>query len=539
MIHGLSKHSTVGAGTGINYFLSENYFDKETHEWRQRTPAATLLEGNPSAMRVLCESLDFKHKYTSGVLSFSEEETALINSTRGMKGKIIEDFKDFAFAGVKKDCRNILLVQHEHTGRLEIHYMIPRIHLESGKYFNPFPPNYNGKQGPGNNNEFILQNDSFVDQVCNKYGLQNPRDTKIRRSVELPQFDPQRNIKKQVVAAIDNLIDAGAVSSREDMLIFLQKQGAEITRKGHNYFSFKFEGMSKAAKLEGELYSEQPFSEIAKRHSKRDAKFEAERAGTESRYSETLTFRSTEVESRHRIPAGVAERAEDRFAKSSAGLQKTHKELSEIRDVINNFSPPAASAARNLVNQNKLIAEPLINIPKTSPRSIVAPNISTGNKVHDELLAKYHNDMAGAIKKDILYRQKLSGDYAKLAKETIKKIESAVKDMFSFAVSMYTGQNFYSPGKTLQYEFSELKLKVEKLIEDIKLEVQLAKKTERHIKKIDKLSVGEDGSGDKYRFGFAIKTKIKPEELDHGKNSDQQAERHATEPAPAPTLPGK
>jgi len=53
-------------------------------------------------MRLLCESLDFKHKYTSGVLSFSEEETAIINSTRGMKGKIIEDHKDFAFAGVKK-----------------------------------------------------------------------------------------------------------------------------------------------------------------------------------------------------------------------------------------------------------------------------------------------------------------------------------------------------------------------------------------------------------------------------------------------------
>lgn len=67
--------------------------------------------------------------------------------------------------------------------------------------------------------------------------------------------------------------------------------------------------MSKAAKPEGELYSEQPLSEIAKRHSMRDAKFDGERAGTESRYSETLSFRSTEVESRHRIPASVAERA--------------------------------------------------------------------------------------------------------------------------------------------------------------------------------------------------------------------------------------
>ena len=539
MIHGLSKYSTVGAGAGIEYFLAENYFDKQTQEWRQRTPSATLLEGNPSAMRILCDSLDFKHKYTSGVLSFSEQETALINSTHGMKNKIIEDFKNFAFAGVKKDCRNILLVQHEHTGRLEIHYMIPRIHLESGKYFNPFPPNYNGKRGPGNNNDFISQNDSFVDQICNKYGLQNPRDAKVRRSVKLPQLDSQKNIKKQVAAAIDNLIDAGAVSSRDDMLVFLQKQGAKITRKGSNYFSFKFEGMSKAAKLEGELYSEQPFSEIAKRHSERDAKFEAERASAESRYSETLAVRSAEVESRHRIPAVVAGRTEDRTAKSSAELQKSQKEFSEIRDLINSFSPSTANAARNLVNQNKLITDPLINIPKSSPRSIVAPNISTGNKVHDELLAKFHNEMAGAIKKDIMQRQKLSSDYAKLAKETIKKIEGAVKDIFSVAVSLYTGQNFCSPGKNLQDDISKLKKKITTLIDDIKTEVQSAKKAESRIKKLDKLNVGQGEGGNEYRFGFAIKTRIKPEELDHGKNSNQQAERHTTESALAPAPPGK
>lgn len=155
MIHGLSKYSTNGAGAGIDYFLAEEYFDRSEKGWGKRDPAPTVLEGNPSAMRTLCESLDFKHKYTSGVLNFSKAETSLIDLKPGTKEKSLKSSKKSAFAGVKEDCRNILLVKHNHVGRIKIHYMIPRIHLESGKYSNPFPPNYGGRHGTGSNKEFI------------------------------------------------------------------------------------------------------------------------------------------------------------------------------------------------------------------------------------------------------------------------------------------------------------------------------------------------------------------------------------------------
>lgn len=67
-----------------------------------------------------------------------------------MREAMIEDLREFAYAGVKNDDSKLLfIVQHTHTGRLELNYNIPRVNLGKWKYFNPFPPNYDGKRGKG------------------------------------------------------------------------------------------------------------------------------------------------------------------------------------------------------------------------------------------------------------------------------------------------------------------------------------------------------------------------------------------------------
>lgn len=540
MIHGLSKYSTNGAGAGIDYFLALEYFDRSEEEWRKRDPAPTLLEGKPSAMRTLCESLDFKHKYTSGVLSFSKDETSLINSKPGTKEKIIEEFKDFAFAGVKEDCRNILLVEHNHVGRIEIHYMIPRIHLESGKYFNPFPPNYGGRHGAGSNKEFISQNDSFIDHICKKYELQNPRSPEIQRSVTIPQFDPQRNIKKQVISAIDHLIDAGAISSREDMIRFLEKNGAVITRKGSNYFSLKFEGMSKAIKLEGELYSARPFSEIAKRHSERAERFETQRASAESRYGKTLDFRAAEVNSRHRIPKKITEQSAERDTNLSKELQKTQREISETRAIINSFSPSVINAARDFVGQNKSLINQAINTPKAPLRSIIAPNVSTGNKIHDELLQKFHSEMTDIIKKDITQRERLSDMYANLTSQATQRLETAIRQIASFSASLYTGIEFRSVGSLLNSEIGKFSRNIANLIKDINSEFKTIKLSQSNLEQNQKtVSSDANDACSEYSFGFATKTKITRRGSSHGKNSANQAKRDAENTLPNTASPSR
>lgn len=478
MIHGLSKYSTGSASGGIDYFLSDSYYDHETRTTVERNPKPVTLEGNKDAMRVLCDSLDFAHKYTSGVLSFSAEETAMIKE-KGIKDQILADFKEFAFAGVPEDCRNILMVEHGHVGRLEVHYMIPRVHLESGKYFNPFPPNYSGKKGHGNNQDFIKQNDSFIDFACEKYGLQNPRDPKFARAAEIPPFDPAKDIKRQVVEALDRMIMKGDIGSRDDMCAFLERRGAVITRKGADYFSFKFDDMTKAVRLKGVIYGEQSFREIKQRHTKRFDEFEVQRAGFESRYLETLIFRCKEVEGRHKLPQHIAERLKDNDRRSSAELQQAVTEIRDLRDNVNSFNPSAVSAARDFVFQNGL-ADPRVNIPSTSPASIGSTDVvSTGNPVLDELLRHFFSELRRIQQESLASSLKLFRGLAESGRQCAERYAKAIQDIFRVNVSAYSGQNFLEPGRPLPASLAEVRKELGERIEELRKEIRLAQQAEK------------------------------------------------------------
>lgn len=259
MIHGLSKYTGANndsAKKAIEYFLSKDFYDMDAKKWKKREPAAELISGDREAIERLCAECEFKNKYTSGVLSFSDEESRILKSEPGKLDQILEDWKDFAFAGVKDDCRSALIVKHEHKNRLEFHYFIPRINIESGKYFNPFPPNYNGKRGKGANSEFISDNDTFTDFMCKKYGLQNPRAPEVARSIKIGTYDAQKDIKQKVHSHLVKAISTGSINNRDDIKAALEDSGFEITRAGADYISVKAPGAQKAMRLTGGIYED-------------------------------------------------------------------------------------------------------------------------------------------------------------------------------------------------------------------------------------------------------------------------------------------
>lgn len=447
MINGLSKHSTSGAGAGLDYFLDANYYDEAAQEWKPREPLPTLLEGDPEVIRALCESLDFKHKYTSGVLSFSPEESSRIDSHPGMKEDIIKDFKDFGFAGVEReDSRLWCLVEQRHTGRLELHYLMPRVHAESGKYFNPFPPNYDGKRGPGSNQMFIQQNDAFIDYMCEKYGLQNPRDPQYKRPVELKPFDPKKNIKQQVIQAIYTLIDNRVIGGREDMIKFLENSGATITRQGSDYFSFKFEGMDKAVRLKGELYGERSFAEVAERHAKAITGFEDGRAGAESRYSAVLAERTAETQSRHKLAGDQVGRARRLESVSSNELASLSDEFKAVKNDLDTFSPGARTAARNFVANNPLIrgfdqAQIDVLASACHPELEVA-DVKTGDKIADELRSKLYNSIKKGVDEAMAQSRKFFRQQHEAAEDFRRAFARGFSKLFKFNLGVYSGRNF-------------------------------------------------------------------------------------------------
>lgn len=447
MINGLSNYSTDGAGKGLDYFLDASYYNEVAGEWKLRDPAPVLLEGDPEVIRALCESLDFKHKYTSGVLSFSPEESAHIDSHPGMKENIIKDFKDFGFAGIEReDSRLWCLVEQRHTGRLELHYLMPRVHAESGKYFNPFPPNYTGKRGAGSNQTFIEHNDAFTDHMCEKYGLQNPRDPQYERAVVIKPFDPQGNIKKQVVQAIDTLIDHKAIGSREDMFQYLESCGATITRTGADYFSFKFPEMDKAARLKGELYGERSFEQIKQRSAEATARFQASRAGAESRYSAALATRTEETQSRHKLPGGSVERASRLDVLAAKRFGELSEEFKAVKNELDTFSPGARTAARDFVAGNPLIRgydQTQIDVLANACRpELEVADVKTGDAIADELRRKLYNALKRGVDEAMAQSRNFFRQQHEAADDFRKAFARGFSTLFKFNLGVYSGCNF-------------------------------------------------------------------------------------------------
>ena len=453
MIHGLSKH-TQGAGGAVDYFLDDQYFEAHptpenprAGEWREREPKPLVLEGDPKQIVALCDSLSFKNRYTSAVLSFSEEETAHIAANPGMKAEILEDLREFAYAGVKSDdCKPMLVVQHEHTGRLELHYLIPRVSLESGKYFNPFPPNYDGRRGKGTNNIYKEQNDTFTDYMCSKYGLQNPRDPLIAREIKINKFDPNKVDKKAINEAVGKLIDSGGIKSREDIVSFLEKAGGTITRKGADYLSVKFDDNKKAIRIKGEFYGERSYSEIRERIERTAERINRPFEEIESAYAEVLSERADEVEKRHSLNGLAAERADDFDRKSTTELNDYAGELSATKDSLVDYDE-----SRHSVNSYIADNSALVHLADSSSTvdgigggvddatSGVGP-MQTGDPVIDKMNREFHK-MKTKLANEDLQRSKSLWRIDPEQEKRLLEIRNWITKLFA---GLSLGRNFFT-----------------------------------------------------------------------------------------------
>ena len=134
MIIKLFRRGT-GRGSGpVDYLLS----DKDS-EGNPRPHAPEILFGDSDRTRRVIDSLDFRHKYTSGVLSFATED----RPTPTQQEQVIREFEDLAFAGLSRDRVLSFWVRHTNAdGRVELHFVIPKVDLATGKQFNAFPPGW-------------------------------------------------------------------------------------------------------------------------------------------------------------------------------------------------------------------------------------------------------------------------------------------------------------------------------------------------------------------------------------------------------------
>jgi hypothetical protein len=220
-----------GGNSSIDYLLNE----------RVEAGTAKVLKGNEKLTRKIISQIKNKHKTTVGVLSFEESFVS-----ERVKKELMESLENTLFQGMKSDDYNILWVEHTDKGRLELNFVIPKIHLSTGKQLQPY---YHKQHFP------LLE--KWQKMINLKYGFSNPQDPKKQRShraniKDIKLVESYKQLDQVVTDAVTNL----NFGSRAELITTLEKSGYEITRQNDKGFSIKLPNQKRAKKFKGGIYEQ-------------------------------------------------------------------------------------------------------------------------------------------------------------------------------------------------------------------------------------------------------------------------------------------
>ena len=218
-----------------------------------RSPAPDVIRGNPVITRRLIDSIEFKHKYRSGVLSFAPSDAPTEKEIEA----VIDSFEKYAFAGLDKDAYNILWVKHTHTGnnRVELHFVTPRVELYTGKSLNIAPPGWHGYFKPWQSEWNISQNWARPDDPERKRIYEPGWQASINADREAKGNEPIPDTRKLLTEYVMERVTAGLIANRDEIIALFQEElGLEITRAGKDYITVLDPETSKRYRLRGKLY---------------------------------------------------------------------------------------------------------------------------------------------------------------------------------------------------------------------------------------------------------------------------------------------
>lgn len=204
-----------------------------------------LLRGDLERTRELIDSIDREWTYSHGVLSFALEDAP----TEEQQREAMDAFEAFAFAGLDREQFDISWVRHQHTegGRVELHFVTPRMDLTSGRALNIAPPGWEGAYA------------TLRDELNLTHAWARPDDPERARD---RGFDPPwqtagfrlKEQREAVQGYVESLIEAGGVRNRAEMVQALTEAGLEVTRQGEDYLGLKDPQTGEKLRLKGGIY---------------------------------------------------------------------------------------------------------------------------------------------------------------------------------------------------------------------------------------------------------------------------------------------
>ena len=239
-------------GTGNAHAAARYLIGTHDHNGIERAEVK-VLRGDPMAVAQVADSLDFKNRYTSGVIAFAPED----NPTDEQIKQVIDDFEGTAFAGLSRDRVAYSAILHrEANGACHIHIFVARVDLKTSKSLNIASPGWDKSFDP------------LRDMHNHRHGWARPDDPARARTQQpghvalIEAADLRRGMqvepdpKALIAQYLEQRIEAGKVKDRADILEALKDAGFQINREGKDYISIKDAETGEKLRLKGAIYEQ-------------------------------------------------------------------------------------------------------------------------------------------------------------------------------------------------------------------------------------------------------------------------------------------
>lgn len=240
----LIKFTGGGRGGGAEIAA---YLTAVDREGRGHAPPE-VVRGDMDRTRDLIDSIDRKWSYTHGVLSFALEDAP----TEVQQQEAMDAFERLAFAGMDPEQYDITWVRHQHTegGRVELHFVTPRMELTTGKALNVAPPGWERSYAP------------LRDALNWSQGWARPDDpdraTELHRAPERADESFRlREGREGIHAYLTALVTAERVTDRGSMVLALQEAGLQVPRQGKDYLTVHDPNSGEKFRMKGRIYEKE------------------------------------------------------------------------------------------------------------------------------------------------------------------------------------------------------------------------------------------------------------------------------------------
>ncbi|WP_082675995.1 relaxase/mobilization nuclease domain-containing protein [Pannonibacter phragmitetus] len=206
-----------------------------------REPLPEVLRGDADRMRALIDACPHQWTYRAGVIAFTADDAP----NPGQQRQVMDAFENLAFAGLEADQRDMLWVRHTHEGRVELHFVTPRMELVSGRSLNIAPPGYQKHY------------DALRDVLNKEHGWNDPMaPERARETVSLIESVRRGDARELIHDWIVQRIETGDIRDRPSMTEALAAAGFELPRAGKNYITVRDPETDERWRLKGDLFRE-------------------------------------------------------------------------------------------------------------------------------------------------------------------------------------------------------------------------------------------------------------------------------------------